>query len=103
MGSAVIFPFGFETLLIGLFIKKISFWIKKAPLWSGQRRSSMDIMIPGHLMAFRADAMDGAAGIFPPKIPDAPYHNGSWSPTGEGDRHTKNLLERRDDFVQGAI
>ena len=30
-------------------------------------RSSMDIMIPGHLMAFRADAMNGAAGIFPRK------------------------------------
>ena len=39
-------------------------------------RRSMDIMIPGHWMTFRADAMNGAAGIFPPKIPNAPYHNG---------------------------
>lgn len=65
-----IFPFGFENLPIGLTVKKtISFWIKKTSLWSGQTKSEMAIMIHGHLMTFRADAMNGAAGIFPPKIP----------------------------------
>lgn len=70
MGLEAIFPFGFETLLIGLSAKKdISFWIKKASLWSGQRRRRIAIMVPGHWMAFCAELVNGAAGIFPPKIP----------------------------------
>jgi len=95
MGLEAIFLFGFETLLIGLFIKKISFWIKKASLWSGQTGNPMSIMIAGHWMAFRADLVNGAAGIFHPKIPNAPYHNGSWFPTGEGDWRTKYSLRKK--------
>jgi hypothetical protein len=75
--------------------KDISFWIKKASLWSGQTGNPMAIMIAGHWMAFRADFVNGAAGIFPPKIPSAPYHNGSWFPTGEGDWHTKYSLRKK--------
>ena len=75
--------------------KDISFWIKKASLWSRQTGNPMAIMIAGHWMAFRADLVNGAAGIFPPKIPNAPYHNGSWFPTGEGDWHTKYSLRKK--------
>lgn len=34
-----ILPFGLENLLIGFLLKKsLAFWIKKAPLWSRQKR-----------------------------------------------------------------
>jgi len=40
-------------------------------------KSPKAIMMYGQVMTVCADVMNGTAGIFPPKMPNVPYHNGS--------------------------
>lgn len=57
MAWELILPFGLENLLIGFLLKKsLAFWVKKSPLWSGQKSGGFYIM-KDNIMLFRRNVM----------------------------------------------
>jgi hypothetical protein len=92
-----------KTCCLDLANSSFSFWIKKAPLWSGQIKKLLSIMKSGQGVTFRASVMAGADKVSFPQRYQTPLSITAFSPLRGRGTCTKIQYERRDDFAKGAI